>query len=584
MKKLVLVTFILLAVPAQAKLQYVFVVDTVDQFSQWALVGTGNHIQVLNDGVDANYIQSTSAADTIIYLIGGLPTYDYEHLDIVDSVVYHLRVRNFSGVANFRTGLRIGTDITWATTIGGLSGSGWESVERSFVTPPGSRGSWDKVELDSSQVLFNPVTIPTDTVAVTACSVFVYTTLAVPSRLYFTNVTGCQAGSNFGKEFTHRKPVIIDTVKVVVPANTTENDYFTLNADCQMGSASWSTGGFSVHLNLIKQVNPDSVRVRVSRMNDNCVVQESTPYTAKTSLSGIGEKIINIPAYDWSNGLVEDDMRLEFEWTNPVAAAEDSLWFTVGMNESRLDYEFSSLLSCLGGMGVACGGSEDTMRVADTTANMQNWGRYNAYGFQKDTFQITAFQESYGTGATAKLLSLQDKISGTAIFEQTQADSQRFTLENTMIPASSTFQSLNFYARVRRKNNNGGVAFLRMRLMMDGNNTNYCESGDFSLTSAYALYTFQFTGTPTAAGSCGGSLDSLALDSINVVFMADSVLANDTIYVGQFDAYVCYVAAGGAPAPKRRRRLLLSVKPPHGDFVITQEQPVLTVPIWGRDD
>lgn len=193
----------------------------------------------------------------------------------------------------------------------------------------------------------------------------------------------------------------------------------------------------------------------------------------------------------------------------------------------------------------------DTIRVGDTTVISQLWSNYNAIGFQKDTFQVTAFQQSTGAGNSKKVASLLDRISGTAIFEQTLSDSQRFTLENTAI--SVTADSLIFEVTARRTGT--GTTTLRQRLGTSTDATFSCDGADHTLTTTYTLFRQKFTGTASGAGACANALTATLLNSSEIEFRAQAIAASDTILVGQFDALIYFTPVDGAPVPKRRRRL-----------------------------
>ena len=80
------------------------------------------------------------------------------------------------------------------------------------------------------------------------------------------------------------------------------------------------------------------LKLRLSRVNENGVVQESTTWTSEQQLSSAGNYIFSLPtAYDWDPGGAYDRIRLDFSFRNSSATSK-----TVGIMFNLTDTKFTS--------------------------------------------------------------------------------------------------------------------------------------------------------------------------------------------------------------------------------------------------
>jgi hypothetical protein len=518
---------------------------------------------------------------------------------------------------------------------------------------------------------------------ITSCSVLVYYEASNPQPFFFTNNDGCELGSNFGKRMVppYEYPNWVDTIKVTVPANTTQNDYFATDAGLPR-SKEWNTGPSDIWLNVIKQVNPDSLRVRLLKVDDACgaTLLDSTAWTAKQSIAisrptqnlapdalltpkdwdstGSGTKLqmitdatdgnyifstntddsdyysladfnystyefgdvidslklwikaqdngtgttriirkvvigsdttsgatlntttswvdysmllttppgsrgtwdawevdsvrlgfisnigasdvritncstvvyitkamvkVNIDNHNWATGNCNERLQVQFEWSNPAAAAEDTIWFRVGSEaQSRIDMQLVQRLSPCGdtvALGAACV-TQDSIAISDTVLTENQWTN---------------------VGGASKVASITDAVDANSVTEVTQGQVQRFTFANQSLPAGAIIDSIRVESRGKEYDaaptspNKYGH-----RLRMDGN-TNYCDGPTLTgFTSSYVTYANKFTGSPSGAGVCYGIWSAPRLDSSNLQFNATFIGTGDTIFCTFAKIYICY--------------------------------------------
>lgn len=680
------ITFLFICCSSAMAVTQKLTMDVKSTPNEWDSAGTGNKVAMLNDAVDNSYIKSLTVSDTDRYVVTNMASLDTTILNAIDSVKIFWKMRGTvgAGTSTGRVGLGINTDyLEGATrTFAVLAEGAWSSFTENFPIPPGSRGDWDVKEVDSlicqiRMVSFTATEVP----AVTSCSLLVYYAADNPQSFYFTNNDGCETGSNFGKWMvpSYDYPIWIDTIKVVVPANTTENDYFATYVDLPR-SKEWNTGPSAIWLNLIKQVNPDSLRVRLLKVDSLCgTIHDSTAWTAKQSIAigkiqqtldpdgkgtvnnwdstGTGTKVqmitdatdgnyiysssviakprdyytledftlstyefgdiidsvklfttaqdngtgnnqyrpnvrvgadstlgtgvlpstswvqytdiftappgsrgtwdvweidslqvayevitlgaiqairvtncstvvyitkamvkINLDNHNWAAGQCNNRLQLQFEWTNPAAASEDTIWFRVGSEaQSRIETQIVQRLSpCGDTVGLAAGCvTQDSILPNDT---------------------VLAFNQWANTGGSSKVASITDATDANYIFEVTNGQAQQFTYANQGIPANAIIDSIRVEAWAQRTSGGSATRFTH-RIMKDGVTTQYCDGTQKTLTTSWAAYADGFKGFVSGGGACNNLFTRARLDSLNVRFIKNT---GNEVRVTRSVIYICY--------------------------------------------
>ncbi len=128
---------------------------------------------------------------------------------------------------------------------------------------------------------------------------------------------------------------------------------------------------------------------------------------------------------------------------------------------------------------------------------------------------------------------------------------QAFTLSNysASIPNDATIDSFVFHSRAQA--GGAGTHTIRHRVRMAPSSANWCDGVNINLTTTWTDYSEKFTLTPTAAGTCAGSLTEARMDSLCVQY--NSVSAAVQNRVTQCSVVVWYTPV--ASTKKRRRRL-----------------------------
>lgn len=655
-------------------------IDVKSTPNEWDSTGSGNKVAMLNDATDGNYIKSVSVSDTDRYAITNMVSLDTTVLNAIDSVKWFWKIRGGLGVglSTGRIGIGVGSDYSEGTTrtFAVLAEGAWSSFTENFPSPPGSRGAWDTDEVDSAicqirMVAFTPTEVP----QVTSCSLVVYYADANPNAFFFTNNNGCETGSNFGKSMVRSDayPKLIDTIKLTVPASTTDTDYFATIA-LTPNSQEWKTGPSSIYLNLIKQVNPDSLRVRLLKLDSLCgTIQDSTLWTPKQSIAkvkfqqtldpdakgatnqwdstGTGTKLqmitdatdgnyiystndaqtdlytlenfsdiryefgdvidsfklfikaqdngagttriirkviigsdttfggtlntttswvdytmnvatppgsrgtwdmweidsvllgfesnvgasdvritncstvvyitkccvkINIDNHNWATGLCNDRLQVQFEWSNPAAASEDTIWFRVGSEaQSRLEHNIAVDVSPCQVVTQAACATQDSI-LADA--------------------EVAAFNQWANTGGANKTASITDATDGNYIFEVTNAEAQQFTFANQGIPANAIIDSIRAESWAQRTSGGSATRFTH-RLMKNNVTTQYCDGTQKTLTTSWVGYPDGYKGSPTGGNNCQGIWTRSRLDSLNLRFIKNT---GNEVRITRSVVYICY--------------------------------------------
>jgi len=158
-----------------------------------------------------------------------------------------------------------------------------------------------------------------------------------------------------------------------------------------------------------------------------------------------------------------------------------------------------------------------------------------------------------------KLTAVTDGNDGVYIYSASAGETQRFVLANTSsIPGTATIDSFIVISR-GEKTTGAGTTRYRHRIRMDGNN-NYCDGLNQNMTESWANYPEKFTATPTAAGTCAGSLTIARMDSLNIQLNSLLVPIGHEARVTDLDVTIYYTESGGAIKKHRRRLLILSGK------------------------
>ena len=259
---------------------YTRIVDPIGVLSStWDSTAGTTKIVSLTDASDGTYIWTTvNEADSFRVAAPSMLWYD-----LMDSIkIFWRGQRVLIGTASVTAKLH-SPDGTLTGTTRALTTTLTDYTE-SFSNITGfdyfNIGDWDLTFTSSSMSL--------DTAKVMVCSVGVYITRQ--TIFYFTNAEGCVSGDNFGKTMEEFGAISVDTQKIVVPANTTENDYFSTTFGIP-NNIKFENGADTIFLDIEKNVNPCSLQVRILQTNSSCVAVDSSSFSTKQTLSGLGPQI-----------------------------------------------------------------------------------------------------------------------------------------------------------------------------------------------------------------------------------------------------------------------------------------------------
>jgi hypothetical protein len=329
-KRILFLFIFLLACSAQAGSEIIYP-ESVGTLDEWTNVGGADKIASLTDADDASYINSSNGSTNDTQEVNVSDLTVAEGADVIDSVRVFWRTSENGIVAAMegRASIMIGSDVLNGTTRS-FSGTGIiVEYTESFTSPPGSRGTWDIVEVDSLVTRLAVTTASAgDHVRVYKMYIEVFFTSASRQVWYMSDVdpAGCALGEIALRQM-YFSPDVLDTFKFAIPANSTDSSVaFIIDP---VSGTEWTTAGFSVRFKVIGYANTPQFQVKVHRANESCVSQEATaafPSAGNLTVDSTGNYRVEVGSYNWATATLGDFVVVEFLFDNASGQPVDSLY------------------------------------------------------------------------------------------------------------------------------------------------------------------------------------------------------------------------------------------------------------------
>lgn len=543
--RLLIVVFLCFCATSAFGLVEVIEPSAIGIIDQYDSAGSGATKTIrLTDGSESNYIFSPTADDSDLYVLGDLVATD---IDVVDSLVLHVKAQdNGNGNNRIVIGIRIKTDTDESSTIA-LTTS-WVDYSLSLTTPPGSRGTWDDFEVDSSIFLVRTAAIGASReVRVAICSVQVFyssneRTLMTPEK---DDACLTSLGRLFDHDLRRKSAMQNDTAFVVVDASTVTSTHWktgdAVTAYHKMNNDDWETGGFAVHIEVVHVLSDCSLTVRIQRYNSSCALQESTPFFpasgAQILVDTTGHYEVQVPQFDWAAGACGDELSVQFRWDNPVGEAQDSVWILYGGADTYFEHEIIiNGTGCGAEAGAGdCAGQPST----DTTLTLPD--------------QEGGIAQFVNVGAAANLIAaISDAFptdSANYMMEDVLSQQQEVQFAGISDPADlGAYDSITVQVRARRSALGGGQVRFRTQLQDSTDVSNECNDIYVSLKSI-TFVTFEpltVTGLPSGGDACEGAITTAGINTLEAKFSVQALASGKEVHITNVDLIICYTIEGGA--------------------------------------
>ncbi len=541
----------LVAVSVSAKIEVIepSAIGTVDQ---WDSTGSGATKTIrITDGSESNYIFSPTANDSDRYVMGDLVATD---IDVVDSLVLWVKAQdNGNGNNRITIAILINTDATTSSALA-LTTS-WVDYSLSLTTPPGSRGTWDDFEVDSAIFVVVATAMGSSREArVAICSSQVFYSSNERTLMHPEKDDACLSGANFDHDLRRKADMQNDTAFVSqINGQADGSDYWktgdAITAYHKMNNDDWETGGFGIFLDVVHVKSDCSLLVRVQRYNSSCALQESTPFFpasgAKLLIDTTGLYEFQIPQHDWTAGACGDELAIQFQWSNAIGQADDSVWVLYNGGETYFEHEIVINAGCPAEEGAGdCAGQSTT----DTTLTLPD-------------LEGTIAQ-FVNVGAAANLIAaIKDAFpadSANYMMEDVLAQQQEVTFAGISDPADlSVYDSITVQVRARRSALGGGQVRFRTQLQDSTDVTNECNDVYTSLKSITFLPFEPLTvsGLPSGTDACEGAITTAGINTLEAKFSVQSLASGKEVHITNVDLIVCYTIAGGDQLNRRIRMI-----------------------------
>ncbi len=496
----------------------------------------GTKPTILTDQDEATYIFRSNSTGTDIYNIGDLTATDIE---TIDSVIIHYKAQdNGAGNNRVRIDARIKDDITQGSAIS-LTTS-WVDYSESFTTPPGSRGTWDDFEVDSLlvQIVCTAINSARE-VRVAECSVVVWYSSNGRTLMYPQKDDACLAGTNYDHDLLRKSAMLNDTAFTFVANGSAANDYWksgdASTAYHKMNNDDWETGGFGIFLDVIHVKADCSLGVRIQRYNSSCVLQESTPFYpasgAEILVDTTGHYEIQIPQYDWSSGACGDELVVNFQWSNALFEADDSVWVLYGSADTYFEHEITINSSgCPSEEGSGdCAGQPTT----DTVGALPD--------------QEGALQEFINVGGADKITSISDDVDANYMMEDAQNQQQEVQFAAISEPGDfSQYDSISVIFRAKKDALGGGRTRIRTQLQDSTDITKECNDvySNINQTAFVDFEPLTVSGLPSGTDACEGSITTAGINTLEAKFTVLNLPSGKEVWVTSVDLIICYTMAG----------------------------------------
>jgi hypothetical protein len=397
--KLLFLFVILLACSAQAGYEIIYP-ESVGTKDEWTNVGGADKIASLIDTVMANYIRAANNSTDDTQEVNMADLTVAENNDVIDSVRVVWCAWEVGAGANIsaRASIMINTDVLNGTTraLDPDIGDGCTEYVESFTSPPGSRGTWDIVEVDSLVTrLAVTASSAGDHPRVNYLYVEVFFTAEVRYAYYLTdNIDFLCTGDIGDRQLPSFSPTL-DTLKIEVTATASDKTFLFTGTGTH--PAEWPTGGFSVRFKVIDYAETPQFQIVVRRKSTGCVTEESTvafPIAGNLTIDSIGNYVVDVSSKDWAAGTAY--ILVEFQFDNAAGQPTDSVYIEMGGVTSAVlcEVPFSSVVQGTGS-GSGSGANWDALcsNIEDTV--------------EGNSFQQVDFDADQGTGGVGAISGAQ---------------------------------------------------------------------------------------------------------------------------------------------------------------------------------